>query len=60
MPTSKYETHANDGPWKCRPAGVCGDIMDRDTFYGSMLYLQALEIVRLLNQRHRWLMDKAE
>lgn len=58
--TMNYEDHANDGPWKCRRAGTCGDIFDtRDNqFYGSMLYDHALEIVRQLNQRWRWLKER--
>lgn len=55
-----YVEHANDGPWKCKPSGVCGDIIDsrNNEFYGSMIYVNALEIVRQLNQRWRWLKEQ--
>lgn len=57
---SKHVEYCNDGPWKCWPVGDCGDIVDTrcNKFYGSMLYLDALEIVRQLNQRWRWLKEQ--
>lgn len=47
--------YCNDGPWKVIPTGVCGDIMHEGEFFGSMRLLNACEVVKQLNQRHRWL-----
>ncbi len=54
---SNYTELANDGPWKCIQVGHCGDIIDTriNKLYGSLLYTEALETVRQLNQRWRLL-----